>query len=264
MSPSSDIATMAPYELLAQFYDAVMHDVDYHAWADFIDEIIYEHHPHAQQLLELACGTGSTALSLHELGNYHILATDLSEPMLDVARNKKDELYEAVQFQQLDFLNIDLEETFDIVYCLFDSVNYIRDPQRLQDLFEGVASVLKPDGYFIFDFTTPRNSRQAIRMLNNEEGHQGPFHFHRTSTYDPQEKLHVNAFDILVRDQQSHKVIRQFHEKHKQRIYTLKEMLEAVEQSPLKLVAKYSEFDLVEADHKSLRITMVVECQNTR
>jgi ubiquinone/menaquinone biosynthesis C-methylase UbiE len=262
-APDKQYSNMQPYELLAQFYDAVMDDVDYEAWADFIDEVIHQHHPEAQRLLELACGTGSTALSLDELGQYSILATDLSEPMLDVARRKNAGMLCNVDFKKVDFTDIQLDETFDIVYCLFDSVNYIQDPEQLQDLFAGVAKVLRPNGYFIFDFTTPRNSVQATRMLNNEDRTVGAFHYFRTSTYSKRKQLHKNHFKITVRDPDTDRILHQFQEKHVQRIYTLEEMLEALDRSPLKLVAKYAEFDLVEADHKSLRITMVVECQNT-
>ena len=55
------------YTVLADIYDRVMSDVDYETWADYIDEIILEHRPEAENLLELACGTGTIALSLEEL-----------------------------------------------------------------------------------------------------------------------------------------------------------------------------------------------------
>ena len=47
------------YTSLAPLYDKLMEDVDYEAWAGFIDEIIQIHHSNPVEILELACGTGS-------------------------------------------------------------------------------------------------------------------------------------------------------------------------------------------------------------
>ncbi len=55
-----------------------------------------------------------------------------------------------------------------------------------------------------------------------------------------------------------------YHEVHEQKIYTLPEMLDIIDQTEYELLAKYDGFDLVEADESSLRITMVLQCPTTR
>ena len=65
-----------------------MKDVDYEVWTDYIDEIIMMHHHEARDVLELACGTGTMALSMDELGYYNITATDLSPEMIEKAKKK--------------------------------------------------------------------------------------------------------------------------------------------------------------------------------
>ena len=66
-----------------------MKDVDYEAWTDYIDEIIMMHHHEARDVLELACGTGTMALSMEEIGYYNITATDLSPEMIKQANRKR-------------------------------------------------------------------------------------------------------------------------------------------------------------------------------
>lgn len=249
------------YSMLARIYDSIMDDVDYESWADFIDEVIQTHHPGAAGILELACGTGSIALSLDELMCYDIVATDKSHEMIDIARKKARKITSRVEFKVMDFLDIDLDRKFDIVLSTFDSINYLEDSGEIVQLLEEVKKALSRESFFIFDFTTPKNSMQAIEYLNNEEGYApGNFRFFRKSRYDAQQRIHYNEFDIEKLDRDNELVLEKYHEIHEQRIYTLQEMLDIIGETDYTLVAKYDGFDLVDADESSLRITMVLQC----
>ena len=47
------------YDLLAPFYDAINADLDYHKWADFIEQILKkECKVRPELVLDLGCGTG--------------------------------------------------------------------------------------------------------------------------------------------------------------------------------------------------------------
>jgi len=258
-------STQPEYSKLAEIYDTIMQDVDYEVWADFIDEIIQVHHPAPETILELACGTGSLAISLDELECYSILATDKSPSMIRKAKEKQTPSTETLRFRQMDFLNIDLEKKFDIVVSIFDSINYLHRARDIQTLLSEVEKIINEQGLFIFDFTTPRNSIKAINYLDNEEGYTGNnFRFFRKSTYDAKNQIHHNNFKIdkLGRDQET--VLKRYTEKHSQRIYTLNEMLDIVRSSNFQIVAEYEDFDLIEATEKSLRITMVLRCPTTQ
>jgi 2-polyprenyl-3-methyl-5-hydroxy-6-metoxy-1,4-benzoquinol methylase len=106
-----------------------MSDVDYEVWADFIDEIIQTNHPNPISILEIACGTGSIALSLDELMCYDIVGTDKSPEMIEIARQKARDQRSNVDFRVMDFLDVDLDRTFDVVISTFDSVNYLHRPE---------------------------------------------------------------------------------------------------------------------------------------
>lgn len=249
------------YSYLAPLYDKLMENVDYESWADYIDEIIQEHHPEAESILELACGTGSVSISLDELGYYSILASDLSPQMIEVGRSKALKADADVRFTTVDFLNIDLEEKFDVIFSVFDSVNYLQSESEILTMLSQCERILNPDGFLIFDFSTPLNSLEAVDHLNNEEAEVKDLRFFRTSEYDPHEQIHTNTFEIERLSSDKKQVLDQFKEVHKQRIYTLEEMLSILKQTPYHLVAKYGDFDLDDADENSARITIVLQCQ---
>lgn len=249
------------YTSLAPLYDTLMSDVDYESWADFIDEIMQTHHFDPIKILELACGTGSLALSLAELECYAITATDLSPSMVDVAKTKAKEFDLGVEFFPMNYLEINLDQHFDCIYTVFDSVNYLKQPNEIKIFLDNTFNILKPGGLLIFDFSTPKNSLESVDFLNNEEGDTGKFRYFRNSRYDAIEKIHYNEFDIEEMDIDTGKVINSFNEVHTQRAYSLNEILSIVEQTSYHLVAKYEGFDLIDADENSARVTMVLKCQ---
>lgn len=257
--------TYPEYSKLADIYDAVMEDVNYELWADFIDEIMLRHHPHPKTILELACGTGSVSLFLDELECYDIVGTDKSPQMIEKARQKNNSMRCNVTFKVMDFLDLQFDQQFDVVFSVFDSINYLQSKEEVFSFLIQTQNVLAPGGLLVFDFTTPKNSIQAIEYLNNEEGYtEDNYRYFRKSSYDAEKQLHQNTFRIekLGGDQET--VLEQFQEVHHQRIYTLQQMLDIIDQTAYNIRAKYSGFEFDEADEKSLRITMVLQCPNSQ
>ncbi len=248
------------YTSLAPLYDTLMEDVDYESWADFIDEIIQTHHSEAVSLLEMACGTGSLALSLAELECYQITATDKSEEMINIARRKPQDIIEKVNFDTLDFLDINIKGSFDCLFTVFDSVNYLMNEGEILQFLTQSHKILNKKGLLIFDFSTPKNSLESVDYLNEDEGDNGRFRYFRTSSYDPFDKIHRNEFQIEEIEYGTRKVLHSYTETHTQRAYSLDQMLLIVSQTPYHLLAKYDGFDLVDADENSARVTMVLQC----
>lgn len=252
------------YTTLAPLYDHLMADVDYDAWADYIDEILQIHHPFAENVLELACGTGTLALSLEEFGYYRITGTDMSPEMIKIAQQKASRNNSEVHFRTMNFLDIDIGQTFDAIYSVFDSVNYLHQPEQILAMLNQCARILNPRGLLIFDFSTPINSAEAAEYLNNIEATTGGYRYYRTSRYDYREKFHYNEFEIQQLAEDGRTVVQTFREQHSQRIYSLDEILEILKQTPYHLEAKYGDFDLIDADHTSARVTIVLRCLKTQ
>lgn len=97
-------------------------------------------------VLEFGCGTGSTAI-VHAPYVKQIVATDLSEKMLDIAEQKtRDAGIENIRYQQgtLDSLELDAGS--------FDAVLGLNILHLLDDVDAAIARVrdlLKPEGVFI-------------------------------------------------------------------------------------------------------------------
>lgn len=248
------------YSVLADIYDIVMSDVDYETWADYLDEIILMHQPTTRSILELACGTGTIALSLEELDCYKIKATDGSPDMIRIAKKKAAEANSEIDFQTMNFLDLSFDETFDVIYMVFDSLNYLHTREEILQLHQQAKSVLNPGGIFVYDFTTPRNSRKAIRFLNNESKNiNGQFRYHRESSFNAKERIHTNRFHIEKLDKSTGDIVEKFEEQHQQKIYTLEYIKSVIEDTDFEIVQAYDGFELKPAHKKSLRVTMVLQ-----
>lgn len=248
------------YSVLADIYDIVMSDVDYETWADYIDEIILMHQPTARSILELACGTGTIALSLEELDCYKITATDGSPDMIRIAREKSADVNSSIDFRTMNFLDLSFEESFDVVYMVFDSINYLHSKEDILLLHEQVKSILNPGGIFIYDFTTPRNSRKAIHFLDNESKKiNGGYRYYRRSSFNAKKRIHTNRFHIEKLDESTGDILEKFEEQHQQKIYTLEEIKSIIKETDFTVIQAYDGFELKPAHRKSLRITMVLQ-----
>ena len=138
-----------PFSLLAEVYDAIMSDVEYGAWADFILDIALGEGVEVRRLLDLGCGTGNSSEPFVQLG-LSVTGVDLSPKMLAVARDKLP----TATFVEADFTTFELGETFDLAVSVFDSLNNLLDPQDFRRCAERVREHLRPNGLFIFDVNT--------------------------------------------------------------------------------------------------------------
>lgn len=138
------------YHDLAQYYDDLVKDEEATLrWADLSEEVLC--HPGCS-ILELACGSAEISWELAKRG-YRLLATDLSEDMLNKAKEKNSA--ETLRFKALDMTQFDLNEKFDAVLCYCDSINYLSSLDDLKSMFHSVRQHLNEKGVFIFDMHTP-------------------------------------------------------------------------------------------------------------
>ena len=146
---------MSSYDFLAGCYDQLTYDVDYCAWADYIEKHFHRQGLPGRTVLDLACGTGSLTRELAERG-YEMIGVDLSPDMLAEAAEKNgdvDGIPPMFLCQSMD--KLDLYGTIDACVCCLDSVNYVTNPKKLQKAFERVHLFLMPGGLFLFDINTP-------------------------------------------------------------------------------------------------------------
>ena len=99
-------------------------------------------------ILELNCGTGEDAIRFAQLG-HHVLATDISEGMINVAKAKSHSKNLAFKIQDINTLDRAIFKTkFDIIFSNFGGFNCLSH-QQIQDFFETAPQLLKPKGKII-------------------------------------------------------------------------------------------------------------------
>lgn len=137
---------MSSYDVIAQFYDSVVTDPAKKAL--WLEQLIRKYDPSAKNVLELACGTGGILEVL--VKDYHIAGLDSSAGMLKVARKKLPN----AEFFQANMANFSLEQQFNVILCIYDSINHLIHFSEWQSMFTRAAEHLQPGGLFIFDMNT--------------------------------------------------------------------------------------------------------------
>jgi SAM-dependent methyltransferase len=134
------------YDRFARFYDAAMDDP--RPRGARVLASIDRYLPVASSVLELGCGTGSI---LAQLSAFPALTgMDRSAEMLAVASEKVP----AARLLLGDIGEFWLGERFDVVVCVFDTLNHLLTFEAWQSMFDSVYDHLVDDGLFIFDVNT--------------------------------------------------------------------------------------------------------------
>ena len=184
--------TLVNYERLSRVYDL--------DWSDFspkydglIKKIFDENGIEQAKILDLACGTGVLAEILSKKG-HHIRGIDISPQMIEIARKRSIGLPDTV-FQVQDMTKFYVNDSFDLITCIFDSINYVLDPSALRSMFYRVHSTLNKRGFFLFDSNTHReykkyHATRLARVLGEER-------FTQSFTYDWSKRKAATTFEFL-------------------------------------------------------------------
>ena len=141
------------YDAIAHVYDKLNKDIDYKAWADFIEKCFEKYLPQKPSIvLDLACGTGSMTVALSSRG-YDMIGVDMSEDMLSEASIRSEG--RGILYLLQDMRSFELYGTVGAVVCCLDSVNYLLSEKDISKCFANVHNYLDPDGLFVFDMNTP-------------------------------------------------------------------------------------------------------------
>ncbi|MCS7223265.1 MAG: class I SAM-dependent methyltransferase [Armatimonadetes bacterium] len=224
---TGDYPEAPEFTILAPYYDQLMRDVPYRSWVQYVDDLLYKVDPNFryQTVLELACGTGTLSLEYAKKG-CRVVGIDISQPMIDIARNKARSmgLSERTFFTAADAAAFDPSALgpFDLTICLFDSLNYIIDPNALQQVFQNTRPALKKGGYFIFDLNSEYSLAAHLFDQDNLWRKNAPLYYYWKSHYDPTTKL--CRIDMWFAVNTGTDKSRCFKEVHWQRAYTIDEI----------------------------------------
>ncbi len=115
-----------------------------------------------RRALDLACGTGAAALTLATAG-VQVVGVDCSSAMLRIARARARDRGLSVRWVSADIRSLSRRSathdalrpaSFDLITCLYDSLNYLSAAHDLATVCAGAARLLRPGGRFVFDLNT--------------------------------------------------------------------------------------------------------------
>lgn len=185
---------MEAYTSFAYVYDTFMDNVPYGEWARHIREKLCEHGVTDGIVLDLGCGTGTMTERLAGYG-YDMIGVDNSEEMLELAMEKKTESGYDILYLLQDMRGFELYGTVRAVVSVCDSVNYITEPDELEEVFRLVNNYLDPKGIFLFDFNTVHKYRDVIGASTIAED-RGVCSFIWDNRY--YEKEQINEYDLTL------------------------------------------------------------------
>src|SRR5262249_44706136 len=149
----------AQFVAVAPLYDLLMTGVPYAEWVRYLHELLAARRTRPRHILDLACGTGNVSELLAGEG-FSVTGVDIAPHMIAEAKRKAAERNLPIAYLTQDAAELDLPgQRFDLCVSLFDSLNYVTEPTRLQRAMTRVAAHLTANGLFIFDL----NSEFALR-----------------------------------------------------------------------------------------------------
>ena len=232
---------MSSYDFLAGCYDQLTYDVDYPAWADYLEKHFAKNALPIRTVLDLACGTGSLTREL-ALRGYETIGVDQSPEMLSQAaeKNRGVSPIEPIFLCQ-SMENLDLYGTIDACVCCLDSVNYVTDPRKLQRAFQRVHLFLMPGGLFLFDINSPEKLEGLDGQVFLDET-EDAYCVWRTE-FSRRSRICSYFMDIFRLDSGTG----QWHrgeELHRERAYTIAELTAMLERAGFREIKTYGELKM--------------------
>lgn len=243
---------MEAYTSFASVYDTFMDNVPYKEWGEYIHSILCRYDVPDGIVLDLGCGTGSMTEVLAGYG-YDMIGVDNSADMLELAMEKRIRSGYDILYLLQDMRGFELYGTVRAVVSVCDSVNYITEPEELEEVFRLVNNYLDPGGIFIFDFNTEYKYREVLGDRTIAED-RGVCSFIWDNYYYEEEKINQYDLILFIRDDMKNgadndraqdnsfsqdELYRKYQETHYQRGYTLEEIQDLIERSGLVFLEAY-------------------------
>ena len=191
------------YSAFAYVYDELMDNVPYDDWAEYLIGLLKENGVEDGLVCELGCGTGQMTRRLAAAG-YDMIGIDLSEEMLDVAREQEYGVYE------YGFDEAETEGNASATEAGFDggcdretdgadkqeedagfvepSILYLQQDMREFELYGTVSAVVSICDSMNY-MTTDEDLLQVFRLVNNYLDKDGVFIFDMNTEYKYKELM---------------------------------------------------------------------------
>ncbi|WP_283583433.1 class I SAM-dependent DNA methyltransferase [Limosilactobacillus difficilis] len=208
---------MAIYSSFAQVYDAIFDKEQYRRWADYAVSRILNRRP---AVLDLAGGAGRLAVLLAQRGMV-MTNLDQSEEMLALASEHAGAAGVDVRLIAADMRQLAGLPKYDAVTCFADSLNYLPQPEDVQQTLEQVFRHIKDGGVFLFDAITLYQCDVVYPgYMYNYQDEDAGWAF-MWSSYANDDVNHGVIHDLAIFQQQDDGSYQRFAETHFERAYSL-------------------------------------------
>lgn len=250
------------YRPLAAYYDHLMAHVDYEAWVAYVLErlglpgrapSLGKARGDSPIILDLACGTGTIAVSLARRG-YRVVGVDRSAEMLAVAEEKARRARVRIQWTMQDMRSFVLPYEVDAAVCLFDSLNYLVEDGDLERALVQSAAALKPGAPMVFDLHTESRLREYGESVFADGGDEVAYIWE--SEYDEELRRCTMAVSLFVRGADGRYT--RYDEVHVERAFTEEEVKAALGRAGFELLGVYGELSQAHPTPDEGRVFYVV------
>lgn len=219
------------YNIFADFYDELMYDVDYKKRTSYLMKLFKKYGSAPTLLLDAACGTGGFSNEFASRG-VEVIGADMSEEMLNIARNSAMEKGNDILFLCQKLEELDLYGTVDGAVCCLDSLNHITDYNTLCKAIKRISLFLEKDKLFIFDLNTEYKHREILG--------DNVFVMDRESVYcvwanqfNPKNNKTDIMLDFFVKENDKYS---RFSEEFSERAYTPEQIEKALQKAGLQII----------------------------
>jgi len=141
------------------FWESIVDEKGVRYRAQIILDLIKNHQSDAKKVLELGVGIGLVVG--HLIDKFEIYGLDIDEDYIKVCQNK----YPKANFYVSSMHNFTINEKFDVIYSIDDSINYLESLDQYKSTFQRVNEHLIPKGLFIFDLYTDEMLKYAKNQI---------------------------------------------------------------------------------------------------
>ncbi len=227
------------YTGLAKVYDALMQDVPYEEWAQYLQGFLQRHGLTCAAIADCACGTGEISVRLAEFG-HRVTGIDRSEAMLFEAGEKARQKGLTIPFVQQDMKNFRLHRRMDAIVCACDGVNYLLSGTEVRSFFSCAHAALKPGGLLLFDVSSRYKLAHVLGGNTFGEAEEGCAYLWKNS-YDSASRLCEMLLTGFIK---KGALYERFDERHIQRGHSVKELSAWLEGAGFTDIQAYEAFTL--------------------
>ncbi|MBU5317696.1 class I SAM-dependent methyltransferase [Clostridium bornimense] len=245
---------MEAYGDFALIYDQLINeDINYKEYAKFILEQCKINDINFNNYLDLACGSGNLTFEIYK--NFkHSYGIDLSEEMLCIAQDKIVNMNFRPKFLNQDITEFKVNETFDLITCCLDSINYIIEEDGLKSMFKRAYNSLNDNGIFIFDINSYYKITEILGNNIYSFDNDDVFYCWNNTLNDDIVTMELTFF---IKEEDD--IYTRVDEVHKERGYSEEKIEALIKQCNFHILKKVENYTDKDVTEKSERIVYIIK-----